>query len=82
LAENEGPPEIIDGMSFADIIRIGNEHRLLLGNWPRWKTYRDMRARTSHTYDEATAQEVVAGIPVFLEEARHFRDRLKARLSE
>jgi hypothetical protein len=46
---------------------------------PRWRTYRDMRAKTSHTYNEITALEVVADIPAFLEEARYLRDRLRER---
>jgi nucleotidyltransferase substrate binding protein (TIGR01987 family) len=82
LAANALPPETINGMNFADIIRIGNENGLLLGNWPRWKTFRDMRARTSHSYDEAIALDVVAGIPAFLDEVRYLRDRLRERLAE
>ncbi|MGD0104336.1 MAG: HI0074 family nucleotidyltransferase substrate-binding subunit [Rhodopila sp.] len=80
LAANAGPPELINAMNFSDIIRVGNENSLLLGNWPRWKAYRDMRARTSHSYNEAVALDVVAGIPPFLEEARHLRDKLRTRL--
>jgi nucleotidyltransferase substrate binding protein (TIGR01987 family) len=82
LAANAIPADLINSMNFADIIRVGNENGLLLGNWPRWKTFRDMRARTSHSYDEAVALEVVAGIPDFLEEARYLRDRLKERSTE
>ncbi len=82
LAVNAGPPELIAGMSFADIIRIGNQHQLLLGDWPRWKAFRDMRSSTSHSYDEAVALDVVAGIPAFLDEARCLRDRLRERLAE
>lgn len=74
-------PEQYDDMSFADLIRSGNEQGLLLGAWPDWKRYRDMRSKTSHTYDEDVALEVVAGIPPFLAEARHLRDQLKARLA-
>ena len=75
-----GPnPEEYDSMPFSDLIRSGNEQGLLLGDWPKWKTYRDMRAKTSHTYDEKIALEVVAGIPAFLEEARYLCDRLKQR---
>jgi nucleotidyltransferase substrate binding protein (TIGR01987 family) len=81
LAANAVPPELISGMNFADIIRVGNENGLLLGNWPRWKTFRDMRARTSHSYDEVVALDVVAGIPAFLDEARYLRDRLSERLT-
>jgi hypothetical protein len=58
------------------LIRDGNERGLLLGDWPRWRTWRSMRAKTSHTYDENIALEVVAGIPGFLDEARHLRDQL------
>jgi nucleotidyltransferase substrate binding protein (TIGR01987 family) len=79
LEDNADPSQDFDGMNFADLIRIGNEHSLLLGNWPRWREYRDMRAKTSHTYNEITALEVVAGIPAFLEEARYLRDRLRER---
>lgn len=73
-------PEQYDNMAFQDLIRSGNEAGLLLGDWPAWKTYRDMRAKTSHTYDEKIAIEVVEGIPAFLEEVKHLRDKLKQRI--
>jgi nucleotidyltransferase substrate binding protein (TIGR01987 family) len=82
LAANAGPPEVLSGMNFADVIRVANQNHLLLGDWPRWKAYRDMRSRTSHSYDEAIALEVVAGIPAFLDEARYLRDQLRARLGQ
>lgn len=74
-------PEQYDEMSFADLIRSGNEQNLLLGAWPEWKRYRDMRAKTSHTYDEEIALEVVEGILPFLAEAKHLRNQLKTRLA-
>jgi nucleotidyltransferase substrate binding protein (TIGR01987 family) len=74
-------PEQYDGMAFQDLIRSGNEQGLLLGEWPHWKGYRDMRSKTSHTYDEAVALNVVAGIPDFLEEARFLREKLRERLA-
>lgn len=74
-------PEQYDNMPFQDLIRSGNEQGLLLGDWPKWKGYRDMRAKTSHTYDEVIAVEVVAGIPPFLDEVRYLRDRLNQRLA-
>jgi len=40
-----------------------------------------MRAKTSHTYDEDGALEVVAGLPGFLDEARHLRDQLRSRIA-
>jgi len=74
-------PEQFDRMAFQDLIRSGNEQGLLLGEWPRWKRYRDMRSKTSHTYDEVVALSVVAGIPDFLEEARFLREKLRERLA-
>ena len=73
-------PEEYDQMAFSDLIRSANEQRLLLGAWPDWRRYRDMRAKTSHTYDENVALEVVAGIPGFLAEATHLLDQLQRRL--
>jgi len=80
LAENVVSPETIAEMTFADVIRLANQNQLLLGDWPRWKGWRDMRARTIHSYDEQIALDVVAGIPGFLDEARFLRDRLSERL--
>ena len=40
-----------------------------------------MRSKTSHTYDKEIAREVLAGIPAFLEESRHLRNKLKERLA-
>lgn len=73
-------PEIYDQMPFQDLIRTGSEQGLLQGDWSAWRRYRDMRARTSHTYAAAIAEQVAAGIPDFLAEATHLRDRLRQRL--
>ena len=74
-------PEQYDKMIFQDLIRSGNEQGLLLGDWTDWQQYRDIRSKTSHTYDEEIALEVLAGIPAFLKEARHLRNKLKERLA-
>lgn len=71
-------PAEFDGMAFQDMIRMGNERGLLLGDWPAWRKYREMRSRTSHTYDEEVAIEVVKGIPAFQREAAHLLQRLRA----
>jgi broad specificity phosphatase PhoE len=44
-----------------------------------WRHYRELRSKTSHTYDEAVALEVVECIPAFIDEVRGLRDRLEAR---
>jgi nucleotidyltransferase substrate binding protein (TIGR01987 family) len=72
-------PEAYDAMAFADVIRSGNEQGLLLSDWGQWKVFREMRGRTSHTYNEGVALEVVAGIPRFLAEAEYLLGRLKER---
>ncbi len=73
-------PEQFDEMTFQDLIRIGNEQGLLLGEWVDWRRYRQMRSRTSHTYNEDVALEVVGEIPRFLEEASYLYKRLEERL--
>jgi nucleotidyltransferase substrate binding protein (TIGR01987 family) len=74
-------PAEIDTLAFQDLIHSANEQGLLRGNWSDWRRYREVRARTSHTYDEQVALQVVAGIPEFLAEAAHLRAELRNRLS-
>ena len=74
-------PEQFDSMPFADLIRTGNEQGLLLSDWPRWRQFRNMRGKTSHTYNEGISLEVVVDIPAFLEEASYLRDQLQGRVA-
>ena len=73
--------EQFDEMSFADLIRSANKQNLLLGNWQNWKKYRDMRNRTSHTYDEQIAISIVAEIPDFLKEIQYLLVKIKERMN-
>jgi nucleotidyltransferase substrate binding protein (TIGR01987 family) len=73
-------PDEYGQMPFQDLIRTANEQGLLRGDWPAWRRYRDMRARTSHTYAAAVAAQVAAGIPDFLAEATHLLGQLQQRL--
>ena len=61
-------PEAFDALPFADLIRTANEQSLLKSDWSAWKVFREMRAKTSHTYDEDIAQTVVKIIPAFIDE--------------
>lgn len=79
LENASADPTQFDLMNFQDIIRTANEQNLLLGNWADWKQYRDMRARTSHTYDEETAIAVVQGIEKFLAEAQFLQQKLQEK---
>ena len=57
-----------------------NEQGLLLGDWSVWRTYRDMRVKSSNAYDGKVALEVVAGIASFLEEAQFLVQQIGVRL--
>lgn len=81
LEETSASPAQFDEMSFQDLIRSANEQSLLLSDWGNWRGYRTMRSKTSHTYDEEVAKEVVVGIPDFLKEAEYLHDQMKQRLS-
>ena len=81
LESASATPGEFDAADFSYLIRSANEQNLLRGNWQQWKAYRDMRAKTSHTYDENTALAVVAGIPAFLVEAQHLHNQLQKRLA-
>ena len=72
-------PEAFDALPFADLIRTGNEQSLLKSDWSAWKVFREMRAKTSHTYDEDIAQTVVQVIPAFIEEIEFLVKRLEQR---
>ncbi len=80
LRSVSGSPDQFDQMPFQDLIRTGNQQGLLLSDWPAWRRFRDIRARTSHAYAIAVATQVVAGIPDFLADAAFLRDQLRTRL--
>ena len=68
-------PDQVDRLSFADLIRSVSEQGLVTSDWSVWRTWREMRSTTSHSYDEAKALQVVAGIPGFLAEAQDLAER-------
>jgi len=79
LEMNSPNPEAFDAMPFADLIRTGNELSLLKSNWSSWKLFREMRAKSSHTYDEDIALAVIQVIPTFIEEVRYLTRQLELR---
>ena len=81
LRESAASPDEADRLSFADLIRRGNAEGLLREEWPAWRRFREMRTRTSHTYNPKVAEEVVAAIPDFLAEAEYFCGELQQRLA-
>jgi nucleotidyltransferase substrate binding protein (TIGR01987 family) len=70
--------EEIDAMSFPTLIRTASERGLLLHGWDRWEVYRRTRNKTSHTYNEGVAVEVVELMPEFLAETKFLLERLTA----
>ena len=81
IRQGAATPGDVDRMPFQDLIRTANQQGLLLGDWPAWRGYRDLRARTSHAYHAETARAVAEAIPGFLAESKHLRDELRQRLA-
>jgi nucleotidyltransferase substrate binding protein (TIGR01987 family) len=81
LKETAASPDDIDRLPFADLVRSANAQGLLRSDWPVWRRFREMRVRTSHTYDAKVASQVASAIPEFLEEAEHFYAELQRRLA-
>lgn len=75
IAANPGE---IREMVFMDMIRTGAEAGLVQ-QVPNYRVYREKRNMTSHTYDEAKAEEVLAVLEDFLKEMLFLRDELKRR---
>jgi len=82
LEETEASPADIDISTFQDLIRLGNERALLRSDWRQWKTYRQARTDSSHTYDAAKAEAVFAVAPDFLIEARALLNELTRRSAQ
>jgi nucleotidyltransferase substrate binding protein (TIGR01987 family) len=70
-------PELFDRISFQDLIRLGNERGLLIGDWPAWRRYREMRSRSSLSYEGRVALQVVECIPDFIAEVAELLERLQ-----
>ncbi|WP_375380929.1 nucleotidyltransferase substrate binding protein [uncultured Sphingomonas sp.] len=70
-------PSQVDHLGFRDMVRTAAEMGLV--DDPRtWFEYRDMRNKTSHTYDEKKAREVLAKAPKLLADARALLARIDA----
>lgn len=68
----------IERGGFRHLLRLGGEAGLI-EEVANWFEYRKMRNITSHTYDPAKANTVLAGIPGFLRDARLFLSALEQR---
>ena len=79
LAETEANPADVRDATFNELIRLGYARGLLVSEIIVWKEFRRHRGSTSHAYDEAMAEEVFAGIPAFLTEAKTLLANLATR---
>ena len=59
----------VDRLSYRELMRIGAEKGFIDDPVP-WFRFRDMRNITSHTYDEAKAEQIASVLPGFLDKAR------------
>lgn len=72
-------PDEVDLGTFQNLVRTGNEKGLLRSDWSKWRTYRQARTDSSHTYDEDKAEAVFEIAPDFLDEARYLLIELESR---
>lgn len=79
LEMTESNPSAVSEMSFNDLIRLGAQRGLVSRELADWQQFRKDRGTTSHTYDEAKAQEVYKSIPKFLTEARYLVAQIAKR---
>jgi len=82
MEETAASTEDINTSSFQDLIRTGNEKGLLRSDWLVWRTYRQARNNSSHTYDADKAELVYQIATDFLLEAKHLYQQLIARSSK
>ncbi len=80
LSLAEPNPAEIETMSFAHLIRTGCDKGLLLSDLKQWNRYRQERGITSHTYDQAKAQEIFESIPGFLRDAKFLLAQLQSKI--
>lgn len=81
LARIVANPDALRMIDFADLMRDAADAGLVR-DAPSWMRYREMRNRTSHTYDADRAEETVAAMDEFLRDTRHLLNALGERNRE
>ena len=80
LIERSEAADLVIDLSFNDLLRKAADAGLLLE--PQlWQQWREMRNATSHTYDEAKAAEVAAGVAGFAAGAANLLVELEKSLA-
>ena len=78
LEQMTADPSAIDKMEYMDIVRTGFEAGLVR-NVARFRDYREKRNITSHTCDQAKAEQVVSILNDFRDDVRHLLSELELR---
>lgn len=78
LEQMVADPAAIDAMTYMDIVRSGAEAGLVQ-NVERYKTYREKRNITSHTYNENKAEGIVSVLGEFRDDVRYLLAELEKR---
>jgi nucleotidyltransferase substrate binding protein (TIGR01987 family) len=81
LERMSADPASVDTMNYMDLIRSGAEAGLV-ADVARFRDYREKRNITSHTYDVAQAEKIVAVLESFREDVRHLLSELERRNRE
>jgi len=68
----------VDGVARRELFRLGAEHRFI-EDVDAWMVYHDARNETSHTYDDAKADEVFEIAKKFLPDAKKFLGALEKK---
>lgn len=78
LEQMAADPAAIDSMGYMDVIRSGAEAGLLT-DIARYRDYREKRNITSHTYDQAKAEQIVSVLNDFRNDVRYLLAELERR---
>ena len=77
LKENIGAASV-DGVTQRNLFRLSAENHLIADS-ERWMDYHKARNSTSHTYNEAAAENVFKEATEFVHDAKHLLKMLEAR---
>lgn len=73
-----GDPSSIDELTFKNVLRQANKHKLLSNDEvERWFAYRDNRNTTAHDYGKAFAEQTLKLLPEFIKDARNLQQKLQ-----
>ena len=75
-----GNPRAVDELTYKDVLRHAAKHGLLdTAEVERWFVYRQNRNTTAHDYGVKFAQETLALLPDFLDDARRLETTLREK---